>query len=192
MDPISATIMGGAMLAGGGMSLAGASASNKAQRGFAREMFKKQVKLDNTAVQRRAQDLRDAGMNPLLAASGGMAAGTPSASTGRFDNEGEGAADLFAKTPELLMAAERVRSQVGQTDAQTDLIEEQQRYIEEQAKGLKIQNELHQKTLDWYKDHPQLAPDVNSGIHTTTGAIGLGETLGKYLYDIVDFFSGKK
>ena len=68
MDPVSAAIMGGAMLGGSLLGAEGQRSANKANLQIAREQMKFQERMSNTAHQRAVKDMQAAGLNPLLAA----------------------------------------------------------------------------------------------------------------------------
>ena len=105
-------LLGGALL-GGGSLLSGLWGSQSSDRASERaydaqmetnwlnyQMFREnlqwQEKMANTAHQREVTDLREAGLNPILSATGGSGAATPSVSTPTAVSPGSPEADKSA------------------------------------------------------------------------------------------------
>lgn len=80
MDPVSAgTLLGGvAQVAGVGANVFGQSSANAANEEVAKKNRDFQAAMSNTQYQRGVADLEAAGLNPLLAVTNGMSAGTAS------------------------------------------------------------------------------------------------------------------
>lgn len=84
MDPVSASILGGAGLVGGAVSYFGGKSANDANIAMQRQtnienadmMYKSWNREDN-AVVRRVQDLQNAGLSPVLAAGSAAGASSP-------------------------------------------------------------------------------------------------------------------
>ncbi len=66
---------------GGVFSALGARRANKRAIRFAREQMAFQERMSSTAHQREVKDLRKAGLNPILSATGGSGASTPAGAT---------------------------------------------------------------------------------------------------------------
>lgn len=118
------------MLAGGAQFL-GAREQNQANKDIAQNQQDFQEYMSNTAYRRAAQDLREAGFNPLLAT--GAQASTPSGASAQMVNTMEGiqasARDAVsqslqgqkqqAEISNLAETNQLIRSQKKQADAQT-------------------------------------------------------------------------
>lgn len=136
------------------------------QRDLQQQIFNR----EDTAVQRRVKDLKAAGMNPLLAAGGAASSGAAVQTTAPHSDN-----------PDLnfmgnMLALKRQSTDISMTKAQQEL-------IKEQRKGVSKENELKQKTIDWYDDHPGVAPGVDITKTAAAGLKGLYESGKSYFKD---------
>ncbi|QXP08158.1 MAG: DNA pilot protein [Arizlama microvirus] len=85
MDPLTGSIVAGA--ASGGANLLGTILTNEANRKEAKNNRNFQSEMSSSAHQREVADLRAAGLNPILSASG-SGASTPSGAQATLENPG--------------------------------------------------------------------------------------------------------
>lgn len=129
---------------GGIMSNIGQSSANRANERIAKENRSFQARMSNTAYQRSAADLEQAGLNRIL--SLGSPASSPAGATATMKNTKEQAAAITAQLGLNL-------AQIQKTKAETDLIN-QQYDLKAPAqtvatKGLKVATELPQQIGKW-------------------------------------------
>lgn len=131
----------GSALIGGLFGAAGQRSANEANLQIARENRIWQERMSNTAVTRRMADLKNAGINPILA--GKFDATTPAGNVATMGNVGGAAVEGAAKGSAVAIARQeekRLNAAKKNLDADTRLKDEQASYTKTQANMVQSQD----------------------------------------------------
>lgn len=121
MDPIIAAALAetAGSVAGGAMGAVGAHRANKSNARMAREQMDFQERMSNTQYQRTMDDMRKAGLNPILAAKLGGAS-SPSGAMANAQNEAQQIGESLGKASSSAREAIRMKAEIDNIKATTD------------------------------------------------------------------------
>lgn len=115
-------------LGAAGLSFLGARNANRATRALAREQMDFQERMSNTSYQRMSEDMRKAGLNPILGLNSGGAS-SPGGAAAQMQNELSGALSSAVEVRRATAEVENLRAQNAAIRAQTKLTDAQTRSI---------------------------------------------------------------
>lgn len=198
---IAGGIIGGAGIYGNTISANSAKAINEANLANQEKLYGEQINLANTAHQREVADLRLAGLNPILSASGSGSASPAAGSVdlqnpdAAFANLGDIANSAVGAFREGRLAGDKrqlLQAQTTNTVATAD-------NTATSAALSKVELAERQKRLDWLNSHPaefdmimrkeQGLPAWQRGIQTIPDTIG--ENIGDFAGQSWDFLKDR-
>ena len=147
-------------IVGAGLGFLGQERANRANKKLMREQMAFQERMSNTAHQRQVEDLRAAGLNPILSAKYGGAS-TPAGALARMENSAKNVSQDYNARQQTAAAVNNVKQDTALKGVQTTQTAESIENIKAEtqlkinnARGVDINNQMQDLLLDAYKKMP--------------------------------------
>jgi hypothetical protein len=132
----------GAMLGGAGISAAGGLASTALGMWGAHRQMQFQERMSSTAYQRQVEDMRKAGINPMLAIGKAGGASTPSGASFTPENPLKEVPGAIGKAAELKLTNARIANETATTQASVQEAAARTKLLQEQANSAAVDTQL--------------------------------------------------
>lgn len=123
-----------------GIQYLGTRETNSSNRKIAMDQMKFQKEMSNTAHQREVADLKAAGLNPALSATGGQGASTTSGSSATMENAYTDALNAIL-----------LKNQIAESKANAKKTKAETKNINEITRGTKNENDANEPELKYKK-----------------------------------------
>lgn len=165
-------------IASGGLGFIGAHQQNKANSKQARKNRQFQERMSSTAYQRTMADMKEAGLNPMLAAKLGGAS-TPGGAQATMENTLSSAAEAAANLP----ATQNIKADTNQKKANTAAQQAQEKVYETQAELNRVSAKRVAQEIDIKGLEQTMKTTLDDSLKTAQNS---GKAFGDWFYENKD------